>query len=158
VNDDPLDIKIEYTTNGSLWQIVEDNISADVNQVEWVVPSDATQGARYRIRVVASDGKQISEAVNNKVFGVTATPVIYTAQVQNILNNKCATACHEGALPRANLNLTNYTGANAAKQGILDRTRDNAASPMPPVTDSRKLTDEERDLLQLWFWGNAPQN
>jgi hypothetical protein len=157
-DEDPLDINIEYTTNGSQWQIIEDNISAEVNQVQWQVPNDAVQGARYRIRVVASDGKETSEAVNNKVFGVTATPVIYTGQVQTILNTKCAAACHEGVLPTGNLNLTTYNGANAAKQGVLDRTRITAGSPMPPITDIRKLSEEERDLLQLWFWGNAPQN
>jgi len=156
-DDDPLDIKIEYTTNGSLWQLVEENISPDVNQYEWVIPGDSIQSARYRIRVVASDGKQTSEALNSKVFGVTATPVVYTSQIQNVLSVKCA-GCHEGALPQGNLNLTAYTGANSAKQSILDRTRVNAESPMPPINDSRKLTVEERDLLQLWLWGGAPQN
>lgn len=158
-DDDPLDVKIEYTANGSLWQIVEDNIGADVNQYEWSIPNDAVQGARYRIRVVASDGKQTSEAVNNKVFGVTSTPVIYTAQIQNILNTNCATVgCHEGALPKKNIDLTTYNGANTNKQGVLDNTRPNAALQMPPVSDPRKLTDEQRDLIQLWYWGNAPQN
>lgn len=90
-----LDIKVEYTADGSLWQVIQDNIAPEVNQIEWVIPTDAARSARYRIRVVASDGKQTAEAVNNKVFGVNSTPVIYTAQVQNLLNAKCATACHE---------------------------------------------------------------
>jgi hypothetical protein len=157
-DDDPLDIKVEYTADGSLWQVIQDNVAADVNQIEWLIPTDAVRGARYRIRVVASDGKQTAEAINNKVFGINSTPVIYTAQVQNILNAKCAAACHEGVLPTANLNLTNFAGADIGKQGIVDRTRMTAESPMPPATDARKLTVEERDLLQLWLWGGAPQN
>jgi hypothetical protein len=138
---DPLDIKIEYATNGSQWQIIEDNTSAEINQVQWQVPNDAIQVARYRILVVASDGKETSEALNNKVFGVTATPVIYTAQVQMILNTKCAAACHEAPSLTGNLNLTTYNGANAAKQSVLDRTRSTAGSPMPPISDIRKLSE-----------------
>jgi hypothetical protein len=156
-DDDPLDIKVEYTADGSLWQVIQDNIAPDVNQIEWSIPTDAARGARYRIRVVASDGKQTAEAINNKVFGVNSTPVIYTAQVQNILNGKCATpACHGSAL--TTLNLSNFAGASIGKQGIVDRTRATAGSPMPPANNPTQLTDEERDLLQLWLWGGAPQN
>lgn len=159
-DEDPLDVKIEYTTNGSQWETIADNIDKDTNQYEWTIPTDAVQSARYRIRVVASDGKLTGEALNGKVFGVTQTPVIWTAQVQNLVTAQCGgAACHSADLPTG-LNLSNYAAANGAKQSILDRTRTTASSPMPPANDAqmRKLSADDRDLIQLWLWNNAAQN
>lgn len=158
-DNDPLTVKIEYTADGKTWSLVENNVEADVNQVEWIVPADAVPGARYQIRVVATDGKLSSEATNGKVFGVWTAPVVYSGQIDTLFMDNCNVACHNNVVP-STLLLTDFAQANAARASILDRTRLTSATPMPPKNDAagRTLTDAERDLIQLWIWNNGLQN
>jgi hypothetical protein len=151
--------KLEYTNDGTTWTSLTDTLDLAQNNYDWTIPANAPQSARYRIRVVASDGKSTTTSYNDKVFGVTATPVSFEAGVKQALATNCA-SCHTGALPQGSFASDVFTsavpaGVSERKASILERTREGAASPMPP---NGTMPVAARDTIQLWMWNNGLQN
>jgi hypothetical protein len=156
---DAVAAKLEYSSDGSIWTLIADNIDTTKNSLDWTIDAAAPRSARYRLRITANDGHTTTSGYNDTVFGVTATPVTFDGAVKTALAANCV-SCHSGALPMGNFVADVFTSANPAgaserKLSILSRTRTGAASPMPP---SGVLTNEVRDLIQLWIWNNGLQN
>jgi hypothetical protein len=162
---------IEYSSNeGASWTpivsalkrddpaFVEDPITGQLTY-NWTIPAGLPVGSGYQLRVVASDGNKSGLGLVTKRFGmINATDISYSSQIRAIVAAKCA-PCHTSAPASKNLRLdffespqigaTESNGARQVRALVLAKTRKGALLPMPPVT-SPQLTEEERDLIELW--------
>lgn len=147
---------------GQNWQALEAGTDAESFTITF--DSEYQRSARYKIRVDADDGEFLGSAESVGLFGFSPNPVTYTGEIKAILEAKCATAgCHDetsargenrfnaGSWEDRTNNVGTSTGVNTNQEAIIDRTR--RENDMPP-TDSPQLTQEERDLLALWAWGD----
>lgn len=151
---------------GRTWQPLEAGTSAKTFEVTF--DSTFTTSARYKIKIEADNGNLVGSAETTGLFGYSAAPISYSGEIDAVLTAKCATAgCHneqsargtsrfnaESWTDRMN-NIETSTGVETNKEKIFERTREE--NDMPPA-GSPQLTQEERDLLALWAWGNYPQN
>ncbi|MEZ4742069.1 MAG: hypothetical protein R3B45_06440 [Bdellovibrionota bacterium] len=145
--------KLEYTSDGTNWNIIDDKLDLSSSLYNWTINNNAPQTARYRLRLTVSDSKKESIGLNDIVFGVTANPVTYTGALATAIASDC-NKCHSGANVNGGFNSSTYSSFASKQDSVLKRTREGAASPMPPSTEG-SLAVQTRDLIQLWIWGGA---
>ena len=83
----------------------------------------------------------------------------FSSRIAPLVQQKCASGCHEGANPSANLSLTTYDEIkaivdNGAFAGSLDGT--NGYSIMPKGTTGLNTCD--KTAVNAWISAGAPNN
>jgi hypothetical protein len=155
-----------FLTNdgGATWRQLEDKTSNRSTTITFA--AEDLQSSRYKIKVEAESGAAVGVAESEGFFGFAKAPVIYTGVVAPVIAAKCATSGCHGATGTKGLfiatswdNVVNgagsFEGINAKKERIFQRTR--VDGDMPPA-GSTQLTQAERDLIELWSWGQYRRN
>jgi hypothetical protein len=152
---------------GKTWQPVAEDIESSSHEINF--DNTFQQSARYKVKVEATVDGQTGAAESSGVFGFASAPVTWRQNLVNgLIKTKCQ-SCHEVPTVGSSMppgggfvvtswddvsnSLGSFIGVNSKKGSIFNRTRLGAAAPMPPSSSGLLLTDEERDLLAFWAWG-----
>ena len=180
VDPDGDDVKyaLEYTADdGANWTSVFKDLTIDSpllvpdpiiqGQVTytWTMPAGLARGARYRARLTGKDTQgKVGEAVT-QLFGISTSQITFNSDIKALFTTRCV-SCHGAAkmpnpdrdlrldfFDRPILALKQFNSAGNRTTQILARTvtRATPAETMPPTG---ALAQNERDLIQLWAWGN----
>lgn len=150
-----------FLTNdgGATWRQLEDKTTNRSTTITFA--AEDVQSSRYKIKVEAEAGAAVGVAESEGFFGFAKAPVVYTGVVAPVIAAKCATSgCHGTTGTKGMFLATSwdpvvngmgtFDGINAKKERIFQRTR--VDGDMPPA-GSTQLTQAERDLIELWSWG-----